>query len=272
MTINEIAWLTDIHLNFLESEARKKFYQKLSDSNTDAILITGDIAEATDICELLIELNNSVDKDIYFVLGNHDYYLGSVIEVRQAIQNLCKQNKKLYWLGEPEIVKLNKDTVLVGQDGWADARYGDFDHSNIALNDSRYIAELFQASCMGRGKLKYEMQKLADTDAAILQETLEKSLAKNDIRKVIIATHVPPFKECCRYKGKPSDENWQPYFSSKATGDVITAIAKNHPAVKFLVLCGHTHTKYTIKPFDNLEVRVGGAEYYRPKLQEVIEI
>ena len=36
-------------------------------------------------------------------------------------------------------------TVLLGHDGWADARYGDFDHSSVTLNDSRLIAELFQA-------------------------------------------------------------------------------------------------------------------------------
>lgn len=272
MAINKIAWLTDAHLNFLEPEARNIFYQKVSGADMDAVLITGDIAEATSICKLLTEFSENVDKDIYFVLGNHDYYLGNVVKVRREVQQLCNKNKKLHWLGKPEIIKLSHQTILLGHDGWADARYGDFDRSNINLNDSRYIAELFQASALGKAALKYEMQKLADTDAVALEKTLQEAIAKNNPQKVIVATHVPPFKECCRYKGKPSDENWQPYFSSKATGDVISAAAKKHPAINFLVLCGHTHTKHAIKPFNNLEVRVGGAEYYQPEVQEIIEI
>lgn len=270
MTINNIAWLTDVHLNFLEPTARKNFYQKVA--GADAILITGDIAEAPSICEFLMEFSTHVDKDFYFVLGNHDYYLGNVVEVRQAIQSLCYQNKKLHWLGKPEIIELSKHTILVGHDGWADARYGDFDHSPVVLNDSRCIAELFQASCLSKNMLKHEMQRLADADAATLKKTLQEAIAKNKPQKIIVATHIPPFKECCRYGGKQSDENWQPFFSSKATGDVISTVAKNYPEINFLALCGHTHTKYAIKPSSNLEVRVGGAEYYQPEVQEFIKI
>ena len=44
MNTHKIAWLTDIHLNFLETEARKIFYQSINETSADAILITGDIA------------------------------------------------------------------------------------------------------------------------------------------------------------------------------------------------------------------------------------
>lgn len=272
MIAYKLAWLTDIHLNFLKQEARKQFYQKVASANADAIIITGDIAEAPSVCELLVEFSSCVNKEFYFVLGNHDYYLGNVTTVRQAIQHLCNQHEKLHWLGKPEIGGFSSKTVLVGHDGWADARYGDFDHSQVTLNDSRYIAELFQAACLGKARLKDEMQKLADIDAAILEKTLYETIEKNNPKTLIIATHVPPFKECCQYQGKQSDENWQPYFSSKATGDVISAAAIKYPMIDFLVLCGHTHTKHAIKPLSNLQVKVGGAEYYQPEIQKIIEI
>jgi len=272
MTINKIAWLTDIHLNFLKPEARKQFYQKVTEANIDAVLITGDIAEAPSICELLAEFSVHIDKELYFVLGNHDYYLGDVIKVRHEVQYLCEQYKKLHWLGKPEVIEFANQTVLVGHDGWADARYGDFDRSRVNLNDSRYIAELFQASGFGKAMLKHEMQRLADADAAVLEKTLHETIERNKPGKVIVATHVPPFKECCWYEGKQSDENWQPYFSSKATGDIISAAAIRYPMIDFVVLCGHTHTKHAIKPFSNLEVKIGGAEYYVPEIQEIIGI
>jgi Icc-related predicted phosphoesterase len=53
MDINKIAWLTDIHLNFLDSEARKKFYSSIDQIECEAILITGDIAEAPRVCDIL---------------------------------------------------------------------------------------------------------------------------------------------------------------------------------------------------------------------------
>ena len=57
-----IAWLTDIHLNFLKVEARKKFYQHVIETDVDRILITGDIAEAKDVCEILTEFSTCMNK------------------------------------------------------------------------------------------------------------------------------------------------------------------------------------------------------------------
>ena len=65
MDINKIAWLTDIHLNFLNIQIREKFYQKIDQTECDAILITGDIAEAPNVCEILNEFNNHTKKKMY---------------------------------------------------------------------------------------------------------------------------------------------------------------------------------------------------------------
>lgn len=97
MNYNKIAWLTDIHLNFLKLAERVQFYNRVAEIDADKILITGDIAEAKEVCEILVEFSQHVNTSIYFVLGNHDYYFGSVTNVRENIQALCKQNRKLVW-------------------------------------------------------------------------------------------------------------------------------------------------------------------------------
>ena len=99
---------------------------------------------------------------------------------------------------------------------------------------------------------------------------VKKSAITANTKKVIIATHVPPVPECCWHQDHPSDENWLPYFASKATGDVIVDIAQKHKDIHFLVLCGHTHTAAAVKFFDNLEIKAGGTQYYKPEVQEVI--
>lgn len=263
-------WLTDIHLNFLPPEKRIGFYSKIIEKNPKSILITGDIGEANNVCELLEEIHYHIKKPIYFVLGNHDYYRGSVLEVRENIIKLCEKNPSLHWLGKPEVITLNSHTLLVGHDGWADARYGDFDHSHVNLNDSRFIMELYQAYLLNKTELKKQMMLLADMDAEALHKTLEFAAGYNP-KKIIIATHVPPFPENSWYKDNPSDANWLPYFSSKATGDIISYIAKKYPNINFLVLCGHTHTRNTTQLYPNLQIKTGGAEYYVPEIEGYIE-
>lgn len=94
----KLAWLTDIHLNFLEAPDRLLFYQSMIDSAADAVLISGDIAEASSIVTLLSEMAEAIKKPIYFVAGNHDYYRGDVTSVHQALDALTKKQVGLCWL------------------------------------------------------------------------------------------------------------------------------------------------------------------------------
>jgi len=266
----KLAWLTDIHLDFLDDEERKLFYQEIN-CHCDSLVISGDIAEAPCLIDILNEMAAYVNKPIYFVLGNHDYYRGKINEVRDAITETTKAHDRLFWLPASGIQVLTKDTLLLGQDGWADGRLGDYQNSKIVLNDSRLIKDLFQAKSLGKFQLLKKMQQLADTDAMQLQNDLTQAISQNP-KRIIILTHVPPFKEACMYNGKISDDNWLPYFSSKAMGEVIKQVAEENPFIDFLVLCGHTHGKANYKPLDNLTVQTGNAEYYQPEMQELINL
>lgn len=267
-----LTWLTDIHLNFLEFHSRKQFYQDITEKNGDAILITGDIAEASSISELLEEMAYQVKKPIYFVLGNHDYYRGQIDDVKKIIISLTKKEALLNWLPASGSKIFKEDTILLGQDGWADGRYGDYANSRISLNDSRLIVDLFQQKILGKYPLLEKMQELADIDAKQLHNDFEQVVGRYHPKKIIVLTHVPPFKEACFYEGRNTDDDWLPYFSSKAMGDVLMKMAKENTNIQFLVLCGHTHSKANYQALDNLVVKVGGAEYSHPEVQEVITI
>ncbi|HEX4044950.1 MAG TPA: metallophosphoesterase [Gammaproteobacteria bacterium] len=267
----KIAWLTDIHLNFIDDVARQKFYQEIVTTKCDGVLISGDIAEAPSLSDILSEMVNHINKPIYFILGNHDYYKGQIYEVRDAMTALTKKHDNLYWLPASGVQKLDNDTFLIGQDGWADGRLGDYQNSRVVLNDSRMIADLFQVKILGKYQLLEKMQQLADEDARRLQIDLEQAISQNP-KKIIVLTHVPPFKEACMHEGEISGDDWLPYFSSKVMGDVLVAIAQENPGIEFLVLCGHTHSKANFCWRDNLIVEAGQAEYCRPEIQKIILI
>jgi hypothetical protein len=86
----------------------------------------------------------TTQKPIYFVLGNHDYYRRGVDDVRSKMTSITKDGLFLFWLPALGPQKLDNDVVLVGQDCFADGRYGDYTNSRVVLNDSRMIVDLFQ--------------------------------------------------------------------------------------------------------------------------------
>lgn len=266
----KLTWLTDIHLNFLDKEKRLAFYQQIIDAEGDKILITGDIAEAASVTDILTEMRDTIQRPIYFVLGNHDYYRGSVASVREAVTNMTQKNSQLYWLPTAGPQNLGDDVFLLGQDTWADGRYGDYANSYVVLNDSRMIQDLFQSSLLSKYSLVEKMQELADYDAKALKTDLQETLKTHHPRKIIVLIHVPPFKEACMHEGEPTNDDFLPFFSSKATGDVLAQIAKENSNTEFLVLCGHTHSEAFYQPYRNLTVKVGHAEYRKLIIQEVI--
>lgn len=267
----KLAWITDIHLNFLEQDSRKLFYQSLLDSDASGFLLSGDIADATTVSSILVEMAEYVRQPIYFVLGNHDYYHGSVTSVRREIMDLCRNYSLLHWLSEGNGIQTSSGCAIVGADCWADGRYGNYASSRVVLNDSTAIEELYQASVLGRRQLLDSMQKLADADAAQLKRNLD-SVVGSSPERVVIVVHVPPFRENCTYQGKISSDDFLPFFSSKATGEIILKMARQYSKVDFQVVCGHTHSSSLYQPLQNLTVKSGAAEYHKPTIQEVIEV
>lgn len=262
-----LAWMTDIHMNFFDDVLIEQFNEVLWSKTYDALVITGDIAESKDIEQRLAGVAAAIQRPVYFVLGNHDFYYGSVPAVRAAVGRLCESEPDLHYLSQCGAIELTPKTALVGHDGWGDGRYGDYDHSDVLLNDYRLIEGL---ACWDKLERKEALARFGDEAGEHLARVLDEALPC--YARLIVATHVPPFAEACRYENRPADDNWLPHFSCRATGDVLRAAAIAHPDREILVLCGHTHHAADVQPQPNLRVLVGGAEYFRMEIQQVLEV
>jgi predicted phosphohydrolase len=262
-----LAWLTDIHLNFARDSRLDALCRAIREAGAEAVLLGGDIGEAPDVAEYLESLDARLGLPIHFVLGNHNFYRGAISRVRAEIATLCARSPGLVYLGQAGIVALTAETGLVGHDGWADGRLGDYAGSEVLLNDYLLIEEL---SGLEKGDRLGRLHALGDEAAghfrALLPEVLER------YRRLIVLTHVPPFREACWHRGKLSDDGWLPHFSCKAVGEVLAAVMVAHPACDSTVLCGHTHSAGEAKILPNLRVVTGGAGYGRPQLQRMLEV
>lgn len=78
----QLAWLTDIHLDFLGDIDIDRFFSDVASTGADGVLVSGDIGQARTWEAGLCRMARRLERPIWFVLGNHDYYGGSVAEVR----------------------------------------------------------------------------------------------------------------------------------------------------------------------------------------------
>ena len=258
------AWITDPHLDFVEPPLVTRLIDEVHQLDPDVVLIGGDIAEGSLLESMLDQLDWELRKPIFFVLGNHDYYRKSIVTVRREIQQKCQGSDTLTFLTVSEPVKLNQQTVLIGHDGWADARAGDYANSEVLLNDYWLIQELSGYESEERGKI---LRRLGDEAAEFTRLHLSKVV--DEYRHVIFLTHVPPFAEACWHDGRASNEQWAPHFTCVAVGEVLLEIMDQHPQTRLTVLCGHTHSAGETRPRKNIEVITGAARYGDPRVTEL---
>ena len=260
--MNCLLWLTDLHFNFLTPNQVEAFCQRLVAEDPSGVLIGGDIGEADTAATYLQTLEAALQRPIYFVLGNHDFYGGSIDAVRAEMRRLARDSRRLHWLPTAGIVPLTEGTCLIGHGAWADGRLGNYRGSDVMLNDYFLIREL---TGLDRATRLTRLNELGDEAATYLDGLLPRALDR--FHHVILLTHAPPFREACWHEGEISDENWLPHFSCKAVGDVLIRRMREHEACEMTVLCGHTHSAGRAQILPNLHVKTGRAVYGRPQIQ-----
>lgn len=262
-----LAWMTDLHLDAAERHVIQQLLYDLAAMKPDIILVGGDTCNGPKALNYLLSISQMTGKDVYFVLGNHEYYHGSIAHIRTLAQRTCRYNSGLHYLTKEPLVELTPTTALIGHDGWSDARAGDFMHSTIALHDYTLIKELKN---LDKSKLQAKLHQLGSQAAQDIQKKLEDAFKQYS--KIIILTHTPPFQAACIYDKHISDDNWAPHFVCKAMGDALLKIMQSHPEKQAIVFCGHAHHMANISILPNLRVIVGESTLGSPQIQGMIKV
>lgn len=259
-----LAWATDLHLDWADASQRRAFFDAVLAACPDAVALSGDIAEGVHTAVYLEHMAQEFRRPIYFVLGNHDFYGGSIATKRQQITSLAANSPQLHYLTTGGFHPLSSRTVILGHDGWGDARLGDYLHTKVSLPDFVVIEELAEVR-HDRLALLSRLNRLGEEAARTLVASLKEALGR--YHQVVLVTHVPPFREAAWYDGRYSDDNWLPFFSCGAMGDMLRRTMEDHPDRHLLVLCGHTHGGGESQILPNLRVVTGAAEGTGPILQ-----
>lgn len=264
-TPRKLLWTTDLHIDATEKTQLEQFYQFIEANDPAAILIGGDISNGY---QSLIHLKNMAERlkrPLYFILGNHDFYYGSIQKMRGKVRQLTAEVPNLIYLTESGVIELSPTTALIGHDGWYDGKAGDFLKSDVILNDYFLIEELKNLSPQAR------LAKLNEMGAEA-GRAMHKALSEAFQRysKVILLTHVPPFLESCMHDGEMCDANWGPHFVSQTSGEALIEVAQQHLEKQLLVLCGHTHAAADVSILPNVRALTGESVLGAPSAQGII--
>ncbi len=264
----KLAWGADIHINFKHTtvgELARKLLKPV-----DAILVAGDIGTvAVDSDDWLRAFDDVDGKSTFFVLGNHDFY-GS---------DISSQRRRAEWFGNEthnkvrhlnnQAIELTPNTLLVGHDGWYCGSAGDYEYSNVMLNDFHNIRDFVGKNKEMRLRI---MRSLAEESAISVSAAIDRGLSVKEYDNVIILTHVPPWSRAhLGPDGNDGSVDFAPFFVNTYMGDMLYNKAMENPETKFLVLCGHTHTRVRVEMLINLQCRVAGAVYGKPALEGIVD-
>lgn len=291
--MKRIVWFTDVHLNHIERRDAESFVRSVAVQRPDVAIAAGDIGESDSTIEFLLMLDRVLQIDLYFVLGNHDFYRSSIETVREEIRLFSRRHSRVHWLSDAGVVEMTPTVGLIGVESWADGGNGDYAGSEILLADYFLIRELmcifpdteptnpaleifspdheqWLYSESARRKRLPLLRDLGLEGARYVRNLLPGALDRYE--HVIFVTHVPPFPEACFHRGAQLDDQWLPHFSCRAVGEALHDVMRYYPDRRLTVLCGHTHGASHIRVAPNIDVITGGAEYGRPEVQEPIEV
>lgn len=267
-------WLSDLHLNFVcddpqgpFDEEYHRFVEDVRRANADLVLVGGDLAEAPTLTIFLDRIVDDFSLPIYFVLGNHDCYRGSIAASREVARNYQRPPAQVCYLSASDVVPLGEKTALIGHDGWADGRCGNYEWSRVKINDYTYIQEFILA---GEEHRLATLHALGDEAADHMRRVLPQALSS--FEHVVLLTHVPPFQGAAWHREQLCDYEWAPHFACAAAGEAILEAMSHARHRRLTVLCGHTHGAGEYRPLPNVVVWTAGAEYGQPTIQRVLDL
>jgi len=88
--------MSDIHLEF-HLDGGKQFIGLLDATGVDVLVLAGDVGTSKQH-ETALRFLCAKYPHVVLVLGNHDYYRATLLQVHQGLQKLCAELPNLHWL------------------------------------------------------------------------------------------------------------------------------------------------------------------------------
>ena len=223
--------LSDLHLEFGMLEL-----PVLPGEENDVLVLAGDvgIAKKEDTFKPFLEVMSQRFQHVFYIMGNHEHYHGSIIRSVPKIKEACDHLKNLHVV-ERGVMRVN-DVSFIGATLWASYSRANpliFEKARYWMNDHRLIRT---------GPLRMPYQKRFRPEDAYytfldtmnwIFPTIEEEKATG--RKVVVVTHHAPSLQSIAPQFRNHELNGA--YASSLDDDII----KSKPEVW---IHGHTHSSF----------------------------
>lgn len=242
----KIGWATDLHFNRMKEEDRDAWLKNNS-RGVDKWLLTGDISGGEGIRNDFSAIERA--KETFYVLGNHDYYYSNFASVKRRLQSV---GPNLVYLTESEPIELSRRTVLIGDDGWYDARIH-VPLTNWVFSIDWLMIKNFWLEDSVEERLALIRQLSWESTERLVRKVRQ---VKDHYKRIILATHFPPWRQHHRYK--LFDRFWTPYNTNHYLGESLKILFEKGSS-ELLVLSGHTHIERSMRISDRIKCLIGSS-------------
>lgn len=246
---------SDLHLGLDPLVSIQFLKDKIVQHDPAVIIIAGDIGESVKNFRACLSLFSYVKCPVGVMIGNHDLYAYDKKYPSEELWTkvLPRIVKKLglVWMEEENIV-IN-GTAFIGTIGW-------YDYSSKTLKVSDRFYEEEKGVFVSDGNYIDWLRSDTEFAAELLKRLigrLEKAQENPAVRRIVVVTHVPLFKEQMVRHG--SDNPYaDAYFGNFTMGKEVLKFSK---VTK--VISGHTHRKVD-RMVGNIRVQVVPSDYFKP--------
>lgn len=239
----KIGIISDLHLNWIwsgnidvtdDQQWEDKMFFMLPDA--DILIIAGDLCDDTSKAFSYCKRSWMKDvskryKYVFFVLGNHDYYGTSLVNLEQKLESLIQEQglTNVFLLQNDCFEIPNTNTLVIGGTLWTD--YANQDpltmmNASFCMNDYRQIRD-HKYSKITAERLLREHYKTKQFIDIVARENRDKEL-------IVITHHLPSYSLCNR---DYDNQNTNAYYASN-----LDQLILDNENIKCWV-SGHSHQR-----------------------------
>jgi len=251
-------WYSDLRAHAMNPDQLQVLLDTILDyratQDVKALFLSGNISNSVRIIDDL-ELLATTGLEIFFTLGNEDFYGSDWLSVKRKLASkYCDPKGMIHYLSHNTHNFMLKDGVYItGNDGIADLLAGVIPGNACVGFDTWYIDDLKYAhNLAGESEVRRKIFDYCVSQTFTLAKDIDTILINNP-SKIVILTNVPPFTEAL----EGMDIVSMAFKCNQNLGDMLHIKALNNPNVKFEVYCGSVGESRSIDKLENLKVITG---------------
>jgi hypothetical protein len=253
----KIGWTANARLRHKGGHQFERYMKSLESSQIEALFIVGNYSgSAHDNLRYIRDSTSHLSMPVFFTLGNQDFRkerkIHETVEATQKwVDEQNREQTRYIYLANVGLLKMNKETVIIGVDGFYDGvgvtEEGGYNEDFDLIGDFAEVSN-------DKAKTLDLCNRLAKTNAEILAEKLAEAHKERGVKNVIIFTNTPGSEKSLLCGGSNTvPEGARGYYVNRHIYPTIAPLVAKKPKVKHFVIAASPLCNNSVRVLPNLK-------------------